>query len=87
MTYTIFIGDGYLRLWDITSPPKCTVCLNVGCGELLTCNWNKYQEVMNVIYDVDISLSLSLSLSQNILCTAGVDTTLRCMHNFLFKLS
>ena len=39
------IGDGTLRLWDVLSPGGECGCVNVGGVEILSCSWNKYNEV------------------------------------------
>lgn len=41
------VGDGTLRLWDLSQSLN-TLTVSEGGNEVLSCSWNKYQEVNNV---------------------------------------
>lgn len=42
MLYICTLGDGTFRLWDSTTPPHSTTFTHCQAGELLTCDWSKY---------------------------------------------
>ncbi|EDV24475.1 Peroxisomal targeting signal 2 receptor [Trichoplax sp. H2] len=44
-------GDGTIRFWDCRTPSRCLKIINDGRGEILHCDWNKYNK------DVIISCS------------------------------
>lgn len=40
-----FIGDNTLRIWDISAPPAAQQTIRAHSGEVLTCDWAKYDPV------------------------------------------
>ena len=39
------LGDHTLRLWDANQPIPCCMVVPAHSSEVLTCDWNKYEEV------------------------------------------
>ena len=52
------LGDGTLRLWDSTTPPHCTAFTHCQAGELLTCDWSKYDQNLLFTAGVDANIRL-----------------------------
>ena len=46
--FILFIADEALRVWDSTHPPGSTVQIHAHSGEVLTCDWSKYDQ--NLIF-------------------------------------
>ena len=42
---TFFVGDNTLRIWDISAPPAAQQTIRAHSGEVLTCDWAKYDPV------------------------------------------
>ena len=40
-----FVGDNTLRIWDISAPPGAQQTIRAHSGEVLTCDWAKYDPV------------------------------------------
>lgn len=38
-------GDETLRLWDSAHPPHSTASVHAHSGEVLSCDWSKYDQV------------------------------------------
>ena len=45
------VGDNTLRIWDISAPPHAQQTIRAHDGEVLTCDWAKY-DVVRVWIDV-----------------------------------
>ena len=39
------VGDNTLRIWDISAPPHAQQTIQAHDGEVLTCDWAKYDVV------------------------------------------
>ena len=39
------VGDNTLRIWDISAPPHAQQTIRAHDGEVLTCDWAKYDMV------------------------------------------
>ena len=52
------LGDGTLRLWDSTTPPHSTAFTHCQAGELLTCDWSKYDQNHLFTAGVDTNVRL-----------------------------
>ena len=53
-----YLGDGTLRLWDLTTPPHSTAAVHCHAGELLTCDWSKYDQ--NVLFTAGVDANVRL---------------------------
>lgn len=47
-TYMYLPADETLRIWDSTQPPNSTAQIHAHSGEILTCDWSKYDQ--NLIF-------------------------------------
>ena len=43
-------GDNTLRIWDISAPPHAQQTIRAHNGEVLTCDWAKYDPVSIIMY-------------------------------------
>lgn len=39
------LGDNTLRIWDVSAPPRAQQTIRAHDGEVLTCDWAKYDVV------------------------------------------
>ena len=44
------VGDNTLRIWDISAPPAAQQTIRAHSGEVLTCDWAKYDPVSIVVF-------------------------------------
>lgn len=75
------IGDGTLRLWDSTTPPHSTAVVPNHAGELLTCDWSKYDQ--NVLFTAGVDSTIRgwdlRQLSSPVLVMGGHTQAIRRM--------
>ncbi|KAL5457367.1 hypothetical protein EMCRGX_G034616 [Ephydatia muelleri] len=57
-TFASVSGDGTIRLWDSSAPPNSTASVNANCGEVLSCDWSKYNEYLLFTGGVDCAVKL-----------------------------
>ena len=50
------IADGSVRVWDSTQPGRPTAVCAGGGGEILACDWSKYDHHMLVTAGVDTTV-------------------------------
>ena len=43
-------GDHTLRIWDIKRPQSARIVIPAGNAEIITCDWNKYDQVHVYIF-------------------------------------
>ena len=55
----LLLGDRMLRLWD-SAQPRSTACVGAHSGEILACDWSKYDQ--NVIFTAGVDTTIKLVL-------------------------
>lgn len=53
-SYCIFLGDNTLRIWDISAPPHAQQTIRAHDGEVLTCDWAKYDPVSTKLIEIEL---------------------------------
>jgi len=58
------LGDHTLRIWDVSTPPRAQQTIRAHDGEVLTCDWAKY-DVVSIHVLIIINQSIKVNITDN----------------------
>ena len=61
LSLVYLLGDNTLRIWDISAPPRAQQTIRAHDGEVLTCDWAKYDAVSIYSYIMTRDVGLNLT--------------------------